>query len=108
QHGAGPPAAPALRLDAGLDREAHAGLERSALSLDYVRRLVGREADAVPSPVQEALAERFRLDHALGRPVDLLAGDPRPDGVEASLLRAAHDVVHAQRVLRGSPTLTVL
>jgi nucleotide-binding universal stress UspA family protein len=35
------------QVDPGLDREAHAGLDRVGLALDHIRRLVGGQPDAV-------------------------------------------------------------
>src|SRR4051812_44513286 len=95
-----PHAEPARQVDAGLDREAHAGLDRAVLALDHVRRLVGRETDAVAGAVDESLAVAGIGDHTPGRAVDVLAGDADADRFDRGLLRAADDLVHLG-LLRG-------
>src|SRR3954469_23801282 len=79
-------------VDPGLDREAHARLDRPGLALDHVRRLVRGLADAVPDAVDEVLAVAGVGDDLAGGAVDLLAGDPGAHGLEAGLLGAAHDL----------------
>ena len=82
------------QVDAGLDREAHAGLDQVRLALDHVRRLVGGQADPVADAVDEVLAVAGVGDHLARGAVDLLAGDARADRLEAGLLGAADDLVH--------------
>src|SRR4051794_10420032 len=81
------------QVDAGLDREAHAGLDAIGLALDHVRRLVGPESGAMPDAVDEVLAVAGVGDHLASGAVDPLAGDPGADGLEAGLLGLAHDLV---------------
>jgi hypothetical protein len=47
---------------------------------------VGGQADAVADAVDEVLAVARVGDHLARRAVDLFAGDPRADGLEAGLL----------------------
>ena len=54
-------------VDPGLDREAHARLERVRLALDHVRRLVRRQPDAVAGAVDELLAVAGVGDHGRAR-----------------------------------------
>ena len=63
-------------IDAGFDREAHAGLDEVRLAIDHVRRLVGGDADAVSGPVDEVLSVAGFGDHGSWDPIDLLALDP--------------------------------
>src|SRR4249919_3295040 len=95
-----PYAEPARQVDPGLDREAHAGLDRAGFALDHVRRLVGRETDAVAGAVDEPLAVSGFGDDPAGGAVDVLAGGAGANRLECGLLRAAHDVVHLS-LLRG-------
>src|SRR6185312_9256409 len=90
---------PPRQVDPGLDREAHAGLDRTGLALDHVRRLVDREADAVAGAVDEPLAVPGAGDHAAGGAVDVLAGGAGADRVERGLLGEADDVVHLRLLL---------
>src|SRR4051794_25239659 len=82
------------QVDPGLDREAHAGLDRPALALDHVRRLVRGLADAVADAMDEVLAIAGVRDDLARRAVDLLAGHAGAHGLEARLLRAADDLEH--------------
>src|SRR5690606_2136014 len=88
-----PHAEAAGEVDARLDGEAHAGLDRAVLALDHVRRLVGRGPDPVPGAVHEVLAVPGLDDHGARGPVDVLARRTGAHGVDPGLLRAAHDVV---------------
>src|SRR5512134_901271 len=58
-----PHAEPAGQVDAGLDGEAHAGHQRTLLTLHHVRRLVCGQPDAVPGAVDEVLAVARVGDH---------------------------------------------
>src|SRR5262249_54834248 len=89
------------QVDAGLDGEAHPGLDQPLLALHHVRRLVGGDADAVADAVDEALAVAGGGDPLPGRPVDLLARHTRAHGLEARLLGAPDDLEHLTLLLGG-------
>src|SRR3954452_325913 len=77
-------------VDAGLDREAHPGLDRVLLPLDHVGRLVRGHPDPVPDAMDEAVAVAGVGDHPARGAVDLLAGHAGAHRLVARLLRAPH------------------
>src|SRR5215207_2043856 len=96
------PAQPA-QVDAGLDgddvpaREHVAGLRREP------RRLVDEQADAVPEPVAERLAEPLPVDPTPRDPVHVLALFTDAYGGERLLLRRQADLVRARELVGKRP-----
>src|SRR5881628_1433094 len=86
-------AEPTRDVDAGLDRERHAGLELLVIAADEIRMLMSVEADAVSGAVDEPLAVASLVDHAPRRGVDRCCGRATARGLVAGFLRSAHDVV---------------
>ena len=75
----------AIDVDAGLDAESVAGLERLVVARNHVRILVALEADAVPGAMDELLAQAGVVDDSPRGPIDVLALTP---GLTASVLAA--------------------
>src|SRR5688572_8989873 len=87
-------AALAREVDAGLDRDDHAGAELFlAAGLAHGGQLVDVAADAVAEPVAEVGAEAGALDHVAGDAVGLHGRDPRPQELHGRLLRLLHHLV---------------
>ncbi len=93
-----PDAALARQVDAGLDRHDVAGLQHVRRLRAEDGRLVDLDADAVPEPVTEGLAEAGRLDRSAGRRVRVAARDARTDGSEPRELG-----LETERVQVGQP-----
>ena len=85
----------AVEVDPRFDAERHPGFEHRVIARRRVRRLVHLEADPVPGPVDEPIAEPGGLDHRSGRSVDGLDLDPRADDLRRRALRVRDDRVDA-------------
>src|SRR5436190_6484134 len=90
-----PDAAPPLEVDARLDRDHVALRERVGRRLRQPRRLVDVDADAVPEPVAEVVAEAGFRDHVARGRVGARAVDARARRLQPAQLRLEADVVGA-------------
>src|SRR5262249_52462280 len=79
-----------LQIDAGLDAERVAGLERGVVALDDVRVLVHLDADAMTQPVEERLGIATLVDDGPRRAVDVLWRDTGPDRGTTRGVRLPH------------------
>ena len=83
----------AAGVDARLDGERHARLERLGVARHDVGVLVHLQADAVPGAVDEVLAVAGRGDRLPGRGVHRLRADARPDRRAGGLLGVLEHLV---------------
>src|SRR6478752_4902347 len=88
-----PHAAETLEVDTRLDRDRVARAKRVTRLCREARCLVHRDADPVPEPVAEVLAEAGVRDRCARKVVRLDPGHPRLDVRARALLRLEADVV---------------
>src|SRR3954462_3857912 len=95
-----PHTADTRQVHTGLDRDDVSGLERVLRFLRQSRRFVDRDADAVPEPVTEVLAEARSADDVARDLVGIVAGHPRLDLLRGGDLCLEADVVRTAQLLR--------
>src|SRR6185437_9630919 len=90
------------RVDARLDGERHARLERDRVALDDVRVLVRLKADTVAGAVDEPLAVAGVGDDPARRPVDALGGDAGLDADGGRFLGVVEDLEVLREFVRSA------
>src|SRR5690606_24613481 len=89
------------QVEAGLDGEGEAGLQRFSVAGDDVRVLVAFDADAVAGAVDEVVAVAGLGDDVAGGGVDRLARDAGADGFAGGVLGTPQHLVVGGEVGRG-------